>query len=41
MIQTQVRRDVSTEQMNMAAGNSSVSAKLEYRIHATQRGTLK
>ena len=39
MIQTQVRRDVNTEQTNMAAGNSSVSTKMEYRISATQHGT--
>ena len=41
MIQTEVRRDVNTKQTNMAAGNSSVSTKVEYRIHASQRGTLK
>jgi len=35
IIQTQVRRDVNTEQTNMAAGNSSVSAKLKYRIPDT------
>jgi len=39
MIQTQVRTDVNTEQTNMAAGNSSVGTKLEYRISATQHGT--
>jgi len=41
MIQTLVRRDVNTEQTNMATDNSSVSTKLKYRIPATQHGTLK
>ena len=30
MIQTQIRRDVNAERTNMAAGNSSISAKMEY-----------
>ena len=39
MIQTQVGRNVDTEQTNTAAGNGSVGTKLEKRIPATQRGT--